>query len=330
MNWPIQPKPSKVSFATWRRYIKWCFINPSNSQIPALGMWDLDSVTSQSPRRWYFSPSHQSVYLSILSAPYHSYPASFTQREQIAIPLHHVCQQRTSLPPDSVPTDLQKKQTHYIIDLKTTPRYRKPIPIPPELPKCQATILRHAEIYDTQRFQDTCNTANAEIMIMSNGGVHNYQGNFGLVIAHKGVHLAVNYDKLYSIEFYESSYHSELYGVLSGLVTFHHFLNSLEIILPFLTKIKLLCDNKSVVNKIISRTELRRTVNQHCHPDVDIEMQVIHEISQLEAKSCIISIQHVRGHQDTKNQKTFLSMEEQLNITADKLTHRARAIPDQK
>jgi hypothetical protein len=118
--------------------------------------------------------------------------------------------------------------------------------------------------------------------------------------------------------------------VLSGLVTFHCLLQSLELLLPFPLKITLLCDNKSVVNKITSCTELRRTVNQHRHPDVDIEMQVLHEISQLEAKSCIIFVQHVRGHQDTKNQKKFLSMEEQLNVTADELTHRARTLPDQK
>jgi hypothetical protein len=57
---------------------------------------------TQPTRRCYFSPSHQSVYISITSAPYHTYPASFTRREQIAIPLHHVCQQTIPLPPDSI------------------------------------------------------------------------------------------------------------------------------------------------------------------------------------------------------------------------------------
>jgi hypothetical protein len=42
------------------------------------------------------------------------------------------------------------------------------------------------------------------------------------------------------------------------------------------------CDNQLVVNKIKFRRKLRQTVNQHRYPDVDIELQVLHEIKQLE------------------------------------------------
>jgi hypothetical protein len=100
----------------------------------------------------------------------------------------------------------------------------------------------------------------ADIHIVSDGGVHKYQGNFGLVIAYKGDSLATNHGKLYSIEFYESSYRSKLYGVLAGLVSFHHLITALEITLPRTKNLLLFCDNKSVVNKIQqSRQELRRT-----------------------------------------------------------------------
>jgi hypothetical protein len=59
-------------------------------------------------------------------------------------------------------------------------------------------------------------------------------------------------------------------------------------------------------------------------------MQVLHEISILETKSCFITIQHVRGHQDTKNQKWALTKEVKLNVEVDDLTHQARKLPDQK
>jgi ribonuclease HI len=133
--------------------------------------------------------------------------------------------------------------------------------------------------------------------------VHNYQGNFGVVIAYKGTPLSVNYGKLYSIEFYKSSYRSELYGILAGLTTLNYLITALQLQLPARKNLFLYCDNKLVVNKISSRQVLRQTVNQHHHPDVDIEMQVIHEISALESKECYVTIQHVKGHQDTKNQK---------------------------
>jgi hypothetical protein len=63
---------------------------------------------------------------------------------------------------------------------------------------------------------------------------------------------------------------------------------------------------------------------------VDIEMQVLHEISLLEEKACFVTVQLVQGHQDTKKLKRALTAEEHLNVVADKLTHRARGLPDQK
>jgi hypothetical protein len=96
------------------------------------------------------------------------------------------------------------------------------------------------------------------------------------------------------------------------------------------TKINVYCDNKSVVNKISSQQELQRTVNQHCHPDVHIEMQVFHEVSLLETNIAIVTIRHVKGHQDTKKLKRSLMIEEHLNIEADALNQKARDLPDQR
>jgi hypothetical protein len=138
-------------------------------------------------------------------------------------------------------------------------------------------------ILDQQQFQSAIQDPISEIIIASDGGVHNYHGNFGVVIACKSHSLLSNYGKLYSIEFYESSFRLEMYGVLVGLVTYHHMVKELETQMYPGKKINVYCDNKSVVNKISSQQELWRTVNQ-CHPDVNIEMQVLYEISLLETK----------------------------------------------
>jgi ribonuclease HI len=63
------------------------------------------------------------------------------------------------------------------------------------------------------------------------------------------------------------------------------------------------CDNKAVINTTNSRLDLRRTVNQHEHPDVDLEQQIVHEIQSLRKRHCIIKIDHVKGHQDTATNK---------------------------
>jgi hypothetical protein len=119
-------------------------------------------------------------------------------------------------------------------------------------------------------------------MVVSDGGVYQYEGNFGLVTADHYTILASNMGKIYSIDFYESSHQSEMYGVMASLVTIKYLLLSLHISLPQGKEFHMYCDNSSVVNKINFRRKLRRTVNQHHYPDVDIELQLLYELKDLE------------------------------------------------
>jgi hypothetical protein len=64
----------------------------------------------------------------------------------------------------------------------------------------------------------------AEINIVSDGGVHNYNSNFGMVIAIKLKAVAMNIGKTYSVAFHKSSYHSEIYGVLAGIVSIRYII----------------------------------------------------------------------------------------------------------
>jgi hypothetical protein len=98
---------------------------------------------------------------------------------------------------------------------------------------------------------------------VSDGGVHNYESNFGVVIADQHKVITTNMGKLYSIDFYESSHRSEMYGVLSALATIKHLISEFDISIPPGKQFQLYCDNRSVVDKISYRRQLRRTVNQH-------------------------------------------------------------------
>jgi hypothetical protein len=78
---------------------------------------------------------------------------------------------------------------------------------------------------------------------------------------------------------------------------------SITLKLPTITlPTRKLCDNKSVVNNLSSRQELWCTVNQHRHPDVDLDA----------------------------NQNRFLTTEVHLHVIADELTPCVHDLPDQK
>jgi ribonuclease HI len=165
---------------------------------------------------------------------------------------------------------------------------------------------------------------------VSDGGVHKYEGNYGVVMAQGLNILASTKGKIYSLEFHESSYWSELHGMLAGVVMLSHILKEYSIIWPKGKKVEIYCDNKAVVSAITSRLESRRTVNQHRHTDVDIEQRLVQELLDLRKNGSYIKIQHVKGHQDTNmNIRRELTYEEILNVEADKLTHKARLLPSE-
>jgi hypothetical protein len=61
-------------------------------------------------------------------------------------------------------------------------------------------------------------------------------------------------------------------------------------------------------------------------PDVDLEQQLMFELSALQEKNFTTEISHVKGHQD-KESKSFLTTEEALNVEANELTHDAQKMP---
>ena len=165
-----------------------------------------------------------------------------------------------------------------------------------------------------------------QIIIVSYGGVHEYQGNFGGVISNGTEHVATNYGKIYSVEFMASPYRSELYSMLAGIMTLKYItqndISNKEIILY--------SDCKALVKKVQYQSKWEMTVNQHRGPDADLEIQLLYEIKQLLKKMNTISCRYVRGHQELKKLKTDLKHEEQLNIMADQFTKRARHLSNIK
>jgi hypothetical protein len=165
-----------------------------------------------------------------------------------------------------------------------------------------------------------------EIHITSDGGVHQSQGTFGVVTSDKATPIIVNYGKLYSADLYKSSYRLEVYG---GIQTLQNSLKAHNIILPKGKTILIFCDNKSLVKRINERCKTRITVNQHGYADIDLELQISHEIKNLARDNHIISITHVRSSKRKKVDVNVLPAEKQMNLLADQWCKHAQRCQDQ-
>jgi hypothetical protein len=70
------------------------------------------------------------------------------------------------------------------------------------------------------------------------------------------------------------------------------------------------------------------TVNQHTDAEADLELQVLHEIEQLEKNNNMVKMMYVKSYkQTTKDQ--LISLMEHMHIYADNLCKQARQLPDQ-
>jgi ribonuclease HI len=131
------------------------------------------------------------------------------------------------------------------------------------------------------------------------GGVHDYNSNFGMVIAVTSKIVATNKGKIYSVAFHESSYRSEMLEVLATIVSLQYIIKKHKMEVANNKHLKFYCDNSSVIKLLDDRQDMRHTVNQHRYPDVDIELQILYELRQLHKSNCITTFKHVKGHQDT-------------------------------
>jgi ribonuclease HI len=161
-----------------------------------------------------------------------------------------------------------------------------------------------------------------DIFITSDGGVYEYQGTFGVVISDKATPTLTNYGKLYSPELYESSYRSEAYGMLAGIISLNQAMETTEAHLKKGKTFVLYCDNKTLVKRVNDRLTNRIKVNQHCDADIDLELQILSEIRKL-PPDFLISIRHVKGYK-LKKKNNELSSETQMHIMADNLSKQAR------
>jgi hypothetical protein len=138
---------------------------------------------------------------------------------------------------------------------------------------------------------DLMTKAESNVYIISDGGVYNYEGTFGVVVSDASNPLVKNYGKMYSLDFDESSYRSELYAMLAGVLTLQATSDEYGELSGDNITVHLISNNKALVRKINNRLKNKRKTNQHRDSDVDLNWSYARDqqptIKEYSNKDCI-------------------------------------------
>jgi hypothetical protein len=254
LHWPVQGKPNEISFKIWKRYVKLCFMNSENKRSPHLGKWDISEVIKTSPRCGCYDKTNSNIYIPTATNNYIKYKAFNISRTSARYDPSTLGEIESLLPGEVVPIDMHEYPESVLVKF-ALPLENQILIQPQQESKWQQEILTNLIIEDETELRQKLEDPLSTVHIVSDGGVHNYQSNFGLVIANKSYSLATNMGKIYSVPFHESSYRSEMFGMLAEVVSLKHILETFNFTLPAKKKLYFYCDNKSALRTIKSRLE---------------------------------------------------------------------------
>jgi hypothetical protein len=161
------------------------------------------------------------------------------------------------------------------------------------------------------------------IYFVSDGGLRDEKGSFGTILTTNNHTIATVQGRTpYSPEM-DTSFRTESYGILSGLLLLEGVILTSKAESRQYRKIKMYCDNKSLVDVLNKHRKQQLTMKDYYKADVDVEIQILLQIAIFEALGISISITHVKGHQDKHVPSHKLPRPAQLNIIADEMATKA-------
>jgi Reverse transcriptase-like len=153
------------------------------------------------------------------------------------------------------------------------------------------------------------------IKIASDGSVQDQKASFAWIISNEdGMRLATGSGPAYGCK--PTSYRAEGYGILSAL----RFLVLAERVWGEISQCHIVCDNEAAVKQCQQRIDpTEAQPNQTMMEEWDIMAEIW--TSMREFNEDRISIQHIKGHSDSKQSYNTLSLLQQLNVDADRLAN---------
>jgi ribonuclease HI len=322
--WPAQGEPGKRGFNLWCKCLSLCFNMRKKGQLTYnFGRWvSSEHILKANSWEYYIHPISGCLYTKDGDYFYYMVPIIF-RKTYATYDDDGDCMGVRNLPSECYPASIRHNKTKKLYIANYSAIHTNSASAKDDL-HWTDPFLENTIITDTQKTTDLMSQDDSKIYIVSDGGVYNYEGTFGVVISDGTYPLIKNYGKLYSIDFCESSYRSELYAMLAGIITLQAVSKEYGALSGNNTAVHLVSDNKTLVKKIKNRLQNKRTTNQHRDSDVDLELQLMHEISILQSTNLQIHISFVRSHQELCKLKSELSHVESLNVLADSLTKTAR------
>lgn len=167
------------------------------------------------------------------------------------------------------------------------------------------------------------------ITMASDGGFNQEtgKGSFGAVIADATTNVASIGGTAPGRPDIHCSFRSEHYGLLAACSFLNELLAFYKIRGNYVSdnqhrsrRILVWLDSKSVIARINKHRKYEPQLGEMMDADMDLELQTLHEISQLEKKGfTFLPLQHVKAHQDDIKPYSELAREAQLNIDADRI-----------
>jgi hypothetical protein len=192
-------------------------------------------------------------------------------------------------------------------------------------------LLMHLDVTDATENTIWFALTNTTCYIATDGSAPTGKGSFAWVISNsEGEILAQCYGPVLGAQI--SSYRAEAYGILSVLrflLHLNHLRRSANGEVNELLSHTLVCDNRSIILRINQLQQWRRIYpNATMESEWDVLAEIRETLHQFELSSQP-TFQHIKGHQDQLRPLADLSLEAQLNCTADKLAETyLRRFPD--
>lgn len=332
LQWPIQGKPGKKGFALWVKCFQKCFnVHLSGRLYYQFGNWCDDITNNTNDWKTYYHPPTSFIFIKTKDS-YQQYTATKVRSSSASYNTDIGTMFFPILPNNCIPAESSSSRglstVHFCITKPESSTNKNTIH--PECPKWKEVMLKHMMVIDEAFLNKLLYESDDNIIITTDGWVHDYNGTFGQVISNCTNPIVTNKGQIYSVNCLQSAYRCELYGILSGIITFTDLVQQQDQQISN-KHIIIMTDNKSIIRLLKKRRYNTSTGNDHKGPDVDLELQIIFEIKELEMSEYKIDIRYVKGHQDrlTRNMTT-LNHFAQMNILADNLSKEARSLSLQK
>jgi hypothetical protein len=82
-------------------------------------------------------------------------------------------------------------------------------------------MTQHLVVHDEETWTNLLSSDEVVVHRITDGGLYDYWGIFGVVISDGTKVLVDNKGQMYSVDFQQSSFWLDMYGMLPGIMTFH-------------------------------------------------------------------------------------------------------------